>query len=534
MKKYGGCMKKILIILTIAFIFASCDEGPKGPDGLDGERGRDGSSVAIIGRFDTEAELNENGQEGTSIFDGMEYINAYFVGGDLYVWDDLNQKWVNVGSILGEVGDKGPLGPVGPPGSDAPLNGITVTFDMNGGTGYAPSIVLISGQRTYAPRGIVKKVVDFPVVGLFRTDAQYTVEWETQDGELWNFDTPVTESMTLKARWTAPASRAATPWVSSANNVVINAAVYLNNSNNTSGANADLDWVLYLDSDVTTNIMAYNGNAPISFNLTILSIDNSERKVSLATNGSLINLNSNVDGNVRITISENITFVGRSQFTGGNNTAPLITVTRGQFTMLEGSKIISNATTGDCAGVRVAENGKFIMRGGQMTGNAIVDDTTANAGSRGTAVYLDGGSIFEMYGGSISLGSSITGNVASVFVGTGSRITVLGDASLDSVTLYATNTTNGGRLTLTDGWTGSINKLNLSGNAAVATVVGYWYNATLASSQVVVAPAGDYLLVTGDVDKITLGDFIGNNGVQAITSTYEFNFDAWALKLQAQ
>lgn len=81
--------------------------GPTGPRGIQGEQGLDGTSVNIMGSYDTYEELLNNHQQGT-------IGESYLVDGDLYVWSDNEKKWVDVGNIKGPKGDIGPIGPAGP------------------------------------------------------------------------------------------------------------------------------------------------------------------------------------------------------------------------------------------------------------------------------------------------------------------------------------------------------------------------------------------------------------------------------------
>jgi len=85
--------------------------GPLGPTGPQGEQGIAGIGVTILGSYSTVEEL-ETAHPTGSVGDG------YLVGGDLYVWDDTNEEWDNVGNIQGPTGPTGPsvTGPTGPSG----------------------------------------------------------------------------------------------------------------------------------------------------------------------------------------------------------------------------------------------------------------------------------------------------------------------------------------------------------------------------------------------------------------------------------
>jgi hypothetical protein len=68
----------------------------KGKDGLNGADGEDGTSVRILGTYETEEELNQAHPNNNNNGDG------YLVDGNLYVWDGI--EFINVGKIKGEDG----------------------------------------------------------------------------------------------------------------------------------------------------------------------------------------------------------------------------------------------------------------------------------------------------------------------------------------------------------------------------------------------------------------------------------------------
>lgn len=88
--------------------------GPIGATGATGATGNPGTGVTILGSYETEELLPETGTEGDS----------YFVGEDLYVWNDLVEGWVNVGPIRGP---EGPTGATGATGAEGPIGPIGET-----------------------------------------------------------------------------------------------------------------------------------------------------------------------------------------------------------------------------------------------------------------------------------------------------------------------------------------------------------------------------------------------------------------------
>ena len=78
---------------------------------MQGQTGADGTSVTILGSYDTYEELitaHPTGNAGDS----------YLINGDLYVWCVDTSEWQDVGSIQGPKGDKGDTGETGQKGAD--------------------------------------------------------------------------------------------------------------------------------------------------------------------------------------------------------------------------------------------------------------------------------------------------------------------------------------------------------------------------------------------------------------------------------
>lgn len=81
-------------------------------------KGADGTSVTILGSYDSESELNDAHPTGSV---GASYL----VNGNLYVWSATSNTWENVGNIQGPKGDTGEKGDKGDPGGSG-FTGTTV------------------------------------------------------------------------------------------------------------------------------------------------------------------------------------------------------------------------------------------------------------------------------------------------------------------------------------------------------------------------------------------------------------------------
>ncbi len=85
---------------------------PQGAQGLQGEMGPtgpSGTSVTILGSYDDVSDLEDAHPTG-------EAGDSYLVGDNLFVWNDTDQDWKDVGLIRGPKGEPGPQGETGPRG----------------------------------------------------------------------------------------------------------------------------------------------------------------------------------------------------------------------------------------------------------------------------------------------------------------------------------------------------------------------------------------------------------------------------------
>jgi hypothetical protein len=428
-------MKKILIVLIIlTFVFASCEGpmGPEGTEGTEGPQGLEGASVYIKDSINSVEELDPSMGGFTTLGNPpFDYLNAYLIKdtGELWVWDPSANNFVRAGFVLGEPGDKGPDGLPGKQGEGVILKTVTITFNYDGGSGEVASIVTVVGGKLLAPDPGIRLLDDFPLQGLYKTnDAQYKLaSFKTDAGEVWDFEQPFTESITLKASWTNPtAYGVVTGAVSASNNVFLNAMNYLNTQTTSSEG-----WILYLNSEIDTNAVSIGADA--KFDLTIIGLVG-ERKVNMAANGSLLTLGTASAGNrdIKVTLGRNVNLVGRSTEGkwGANNNAPLVVVNRAQFTMLENSKLTGNTSTEavintTAGGILVTQYGEFILDGGQVAGNKM----TGGASNVSAGVTVYNGGQFTMSSGQITgNGTTVTGNnvSAGVTVTAGGKFTMSG------------------------------------------------------------------------------------------------------------
>jgi hypothetical protein len=97
--------------------------GFTGPTGPTGPSGRDGSGITILGVL---ADTDLLPETGNTAGDG------YQIDGNLWVWDDVNEVWVDIGPIQGPTG---PTGPTGARGADSTVVGPTGPTGPTGAKG---------------------------------------------------------------------------------------------------------------------------------------------------------------------------------------------------------------------------------------------------------------------------------------------------------------------------------------------------------------------------------------------------------------
>lgn len=112
-----------------------CITGNTGAQGKKGDPGKDGTSVTILGSYDSEEELNAAHPTGTE-------GDSYIVNGDLYVWDAENSKWKNAGNI------QGPQGLPGEDGEDGKTSYFHVAY-ANSADGKTDFSVSDSTDKSY-------------------------------------------------------------------------------------------------------------------------------------------------------------------------------------------------------------------------------------------------------------------------------------------------------------------------------------------------------------------------------------------------
>jgi len=115
-------------------------QGAQGPQGNDGAQGPAGTGINILGSFTNVNQLPSTGNSG----------DGYLINGDLYVWDSVNNQFINVGNIQGPAGATGPQGPAGPAGAQGPAG----PAGADGATGPQGPAGVAGAQGPAGPAGV--------------------------------------------------------------------------------------------------------------------------------------------------------------------------------------------------------------------------------------------------------------------------------------------------------------------------------------------------------------------------------------------
>ena len=108
--------------------------GATGAQGIQGEKGETGRGFKVLGYYETADSLSAGVSSPTA-------GDAYGVGTaepyDIYIWDGINNQWVNNGVLQGAKGEKGEPGATGPKGEQG-VKGNTGATGPQGPAGHTP------------------------------------------------------------------------------------------------------------------------------------------------------------------------------------------------------------------------------------------------------------------------------------------------------------------------------------------------------------------------------------------------------------
>ena len=399
----------------------------------------------------------------------------------------------------------------------------TVTFDSDGGS-TIPGQVVNKGKEAEEPLVPPTKGLEGLYLGeVTADDVICTFDgWFAPDSETeFDFTTKITGDITLTARWIDPNISPIDIESQTGTGIIAKAIRYINN-------NADT-YTLLINDDVDLSSQSFS---TANVKLTIIGIG-SEREIRLSSNGRMFTIGSLIRTGIELTLGNNITLVGRSVDGNGNqnNTNSVVRLQdNASFTMLSGSKITGNTSTGtdgSAAAVDVS-SGVFTMKSGSsITGNTATFTNPGYPGIKVVSGLYHGGdedTVFNIEGGCITGNTALTGDVSI-----NGKMILSENAAIGSLTIFSrTDSDFSSRhnpLTIAPGWTGTVQVLNLYGyrqyigTNPIETVIDRWVNNT------VLQAAAGYTLQKSDVEKIlSLGTFISsssNISTKAISPDYK-------------
>jgi len=388
-----------------------------------------------------------------------------------------------------------------------------VSFDSNGGS-HVGSQILSENQSAEKPIDPFK----YPQAGLYiGLDLKcFFIGWY-RNGELWDFDTEIIESITLTAEWSAPV-----PVKNFEENNFAALIDYVNETPNT--------YTMFLDSDFTISTQKLDRKGlKGDLKLNIIGIGK-ERKIflsELSEKGTLFDIKrTNTSGLVELTLGNNITLVGKD-----DNDYPLVMVgDKSHFIMLDGSKITGNHSSSkysdtkiDSAGSTVyVKAGNFTMKGGEISGNK-----NNFPFFRGGIVFVTNDSNFNMEGGSIAENENNFGNsdVSIYFNGSltlrSISFILSGNARLNSINLGTNYYTiaNTPSIAISSAFAKSDIELNLhTGEDSIEKVSSHWNNKTILQGY------NKYTINMTDIAKIKLMNFYSDSGTKKpITDSHKLS-----------
>ena len=283
-------------------------------------------------------------------------------------------------------------------------------------------------------------------------------------------------------------------------NDVAAAITYINTSGN------EGEYTLLLDEDVSIAGNSLNLDTG-GVKLTLVGLV-SERKISLSSRGKLFAVGAAGETGIELTLGNNITLEGLTNGQNGaiiNNNAPVIEVQQGaNLIMLGGAKISGNTASSSTLGYFAAvfvNSATFTMKGGTITGNSGTGMGFEYISAGGLLVGTNG--IFIMEGGDISGNNAVGADAVIITEATSCMLS--GNASIGilnkMIFIVAPS------ITIGSGWTGSVGRIDLSGNTISMEHNIYEYGN---NRQVITAAAGHTLTAADIASFNSLGYFRTN------------------------
>ena len=212
----------------------------------------------------------------------------------------------------------------------------------------------------------------------------------------WDFNTVITENVTLKPIWIDPRIDVSGYTATTGTTIIDRTVAYVNANPN--------DYTLFIDGNISITGSTTRGLTITNAKLGIIGLDQ-ERRISLSSQGRIITVGASGQTDIELIIGENVTFVGRNP-----NNQPVVLVQDAAFNMKGNSKITGNNRVYQFnargSGVYVA-GGIFTMQdNASISGNTFTDSGDWGGRLYGGGVYANG--TFTMQDNASVSGNTIT------------------------------------------------------------------------------------------------------------------------------
>jgi uncharacterized repeat protein (TIGR02543 family) len=294
----------------------------------------------------------------------------------------------------------------------------TVTFDSKGGSAVQPIDMgegdtifprpadpTWSGSTDITVAEVIAAVIENGVAGAYEVKSEKSFAgWITEDGKVWNFNTDkVTKNITLSAIW-GPAAL---------DSVYDNAGdfitwfqdeLYPHIENH-----LDRKFVIAIDKDEV-----FSEPKEVRGDFTIIGMGG-EKKISTTDNEGKI-FHVKVTGS--LTLGKDVTLQGGENKWGSVVEVTGDSTTTAALTMLDGSKITGQQSSGEgttigrAAAVNLGEHSRFVMEGGEISGNNNIHRyKTMGSGAVYVAGAAQGNARFIMRGGVIKNNNGVWSDI---------------------------------------------------------------------------------------------------------------------------
>jgi len=430
-----------------------------------------------------------------------------------------------------------------------------VTFDANGGTLVGPSTVTVKSGEPVSeptqPKAPTSGSGNEPTeAGFFKLATTVSApptfkEWQL-NGAKYDFSTPVTSDITLKAAWNygsggEPTKLDSQLSASDGANILEQVVAYLAKDTTANGTNDK--YILVLGTNITASKQIYLRRG----NLKIKSSSFAQRTITGFTPTGTANAANVTNG------SNHVAFlIGDSNAPTGTTIAPTLTlnnielkgigtevgdslvrIRKSATLILDDSSAVrghkNSATVGDglngngsavcVAGANLTIKQGSVIEGNESTKNgAVVGSGTNRNRVGGVYTIKDGvGPTLIIEGGSITDNECTEGNTKDLYATEGGTFTLSGATTIGELTINADPDTAAAvpATIIVSGLLNNVGKLSLRSTGPIANVKTAW-----TGKHVLLGPGSTATNsvdpAASDVAKFSLGDFKGNAGFEAI------------------